>query len=188
MKPKNPKMFLKGERIYLRPFEREDLDGDYRQWINDPEVTHFLQVGSFPQTDDELTSYYEKCLSSNSVVFFAVIEESTGKHIGNAQIYDINWIHRTALRGVVLGDKKCWGKGYALEIIKLLNTYTFEYLNLNKLISSTCADNAAIQKLNTKAGCTQEGIGRQEFYRDGKYYDRVYWGILKSEYLDQKGK
>lgn len=188
MKPKNPKTFLKGEQIHLRPFEREDLNGDYRQWINDPEITHFLQVGTFPQTDDELRAYYEKCLNSNTVVFFAVIETKTGKHIGNAQIYDINWIHRTALRGIVLGDKNCWGKGYALEMIKLLNTYAFELLNLNKIISSTCVDNVAVQKLNAKAGYTNEGVGRQEFYRDGVYYDRVYWGMLKSEYLAQKDK
>ncbi len=88
----------------------------------------------------------------------------------------------------MIGDKEFWGKGYALDIIQLLNLYGFEYLNLNKIISSTVTDNEAVQKLNIKAGYTKEGIGRQEFYRDGKYYDRVYWGLLKSEYLAQKNK
>ena len=52
----------------------------------------------------------------------------------------------------------------------------------------TLKGDEAVQKLNIKAGYTKEGIGRQEFYRDGKYYDRVYWGLLKSEYLAQKNK
>jgi len=185
MQLNNPKIFLEGTKVYLRAFEKEDLNGDYRKWINDPEVTHYLQVGTFPQTDDDLRTYFERSSASNNEVFFAIIEKESGNHIGNAQIYNINWIHRSALRGILIGDKNCWGKGYAFEIIQLLNTYTFDYLNLNKLISLTCAENTAVQKLNVKAGYTKEGIGRQEFYRDGKYYDRVYWGMLKSEYLAQ---
>jgi len=125
MQLNNPKIFLEGTKVYLRAFEKDDLDGDYRKWINDPEVTHYLQVGTFPQTDDDLRAYYERSSSSSTEVFFAIIEKESSKHIGNAQIYNINWIHRSALRGIMIGDKNCWGKGYALEVIQLLNTYTF---------------------------------------------------------------
>lgn len=182
----NDKRFIEGDNVYFRGFEREDLEGDYRNWINDPQVTHYLKVGSFPQTDDGLLAYYEREQASNTSVFFAVIEKSSDKHIGNSHIYDIDWVHRSALRAVVLGDRSCWGKGYALEVLRLLNRYAFEVLNLHKLISSTCADNKAIQRLNEKVGFTQEGVGREEFYRDGIYYDRVYWGMLKAEYMAQK--
>jgi len=182
----NNKRYLEGENIYFRGFERSDLDGEYRNWINDSEVTHYIKVGSFPQTDDGLRSYYEREEAGNNSVLFAIIEKSSGNHIGNSHIYDIDWVHRTALRAVVLGDKSCWGKGYALEVIRLLNRYAFETLNLNKLISSTCSDNEPIQRLNQKAGYTREGVGRQEFYRDGRYYDRIFWGLLKSEYMAQK--
>ncbi|MEM1141516.1 MAG: GNAT family protein [Pseudomonadota bacterium] len=180
------KCFIEGERLYFRGFERRDLEGDYRVWINDPEVTRYISVGSFPQTDDGLNRYFEGQDTSSSSVLFAIIEKSSGKHIGNSQIYDIDWLHRTALRGVVLGDKSCWGKGYALEVIQLLHRYAFETLNLNKLTSSTCSDNEAIQRLNLKAGYTREGVGREEFYRGGRYHDRIYWGLLRSEYFAQQ--
>jgi len=186
MPVENKKVFLEGEKIYFRGFERGDLDGEYRNWINDTEVTHYIKVGTYPQTDDGLRAYFEKELASANSVLFAVVEKESGKHIGNSHIYDIDWVHRCALRAVVLGDKSCWGKGYALEVLQLLNQYAFEYLNLNKLISSTCSDNQAIQRLNEQAGYTREGVGRQEFFRDGKYYDRVYWGMLKSEYMAQR--
>ena len=182
----NNKRYLDGKSIYFRGFERSDLDGEYRNWINDPEVTHYIKVGAFPQTGDSLLRYYEQEDASNNSVLFAIIEKSSGEHIGNSHIYDIDWVQRTALRAVVLGDKSCWGKGYALEVILLLNRYAFETLNLNKLISSTCSANEAIQHLNQKAGYTREGVGRQEFYRDGRYYDRIFWGLLKSEYMAQK--
>ncbi|MEM1154154.1 MAG: GNAT family protein [Pseudomonadota bacterium] len=178
----NKKVFLEGQRIYFRGFEREDVQGEYRNWINDGEVTQYIKVGTYPQTDAALIDYCEKELASGNSILFAIIEKESGKHIGNSHIYDIDWVTRTALRAVVLGDKSCWGKGYALEVIQLLNRYGFEYLNLNKLISSTCSDNEAIQRLNTKAGYTKEGVGRQEFFRNGRYYDRIYWGMLRSEY------
>ncbi len=187
MSTANKKRFIEGDNVYFRGFERQDLLGEYRNWINDAEVTHYLKVGTYPQTEESLSDYFEREQASNCSVLFAVIERESGKHVGNSHIYDIDWIHRSALRAVVLGDKSCWGKGYALEVLQLLNRYAFEYLNLNKLISSTCAENKAIQRLNEKVGFTREGVGREEFYRDGVYYDRIYWGLLKAEYMAQKG-
>ena len=182
----NKKIFLEGDKIYVRGFERSDLSGDYRNWINDVEVTHYLKVGTYPQTDDDLVAYFEKEIDSSNSVLFAIIEKESGKHIGNSHIYDIDWVHRSAFRAVVIGDKSCWGKGYAFNCMQMMNLYAFEFLNLNKLISSTCSSNLAIQILNEKLGCTREGVGRQEVFRDGQYYDRIYWGILKSEYMAQR--
>ncbi len=146
-------------------------------------MTRHLQVGTFPQSDEDLAAYFEVCRNSKSIIFFAVVETETQRHIGNAQLYDINWVTRTAYRGIVLGEKSTWGKGYALEIIHLLHTYAFDSLNLNKVVSLVSSANLAIEKLNLKSGYTKEGVGRQELYRDGKYFDRISWGLLRSDYI-----
>jgi RimJ/RimL family protein N-acetyltransferase len=188
MSQKMEKVFLEGKRVYLRPLEREDLAGDYRNWINDHNVTRYIEAGTFPLTDDELESFFEFNLKSPNNILFAIVEKKTGRHIGNAQIKNINWVHRTASRGILIGEKSCWGKGYGLEVANLLAEYAFERLNLNKLKSSTCAANAAVQKLNERAGYTLEGEAREEFFCDGKYYNRANWGLLRSEHLANKKK
>lgn len=177
------KAFLVGQKVYLRPLEREDLKGDYRNWVNDHEITRYIEAGTFPLADDDLQTFFEENLHSPNSVLFAIVEKETNKHIGNAQVKNINWLHRTAGRGIMIGNKSCWGKGYGLEVVNLLNKYIFEYLNLNKFKSSTCADNIAVQRINERAGYELEGTGRQEFFYDGTYHDRVYWSILKSEYM-----
>jgi len=180
------KAFLIGDRIYLRPFERTDLEGPYQDWINDPDVNHFLAAGAYPLSNDDLVAYYESNLKSDKQIFFAVVEKDTGKHIGSARIYNINWIYRKACRGIMIGDKTTWKKGYGLEVINLISAYAFNTLNLNKLISMTVEDNIGVRKVNERAGYKQEGLIRSEFYRDGKYYDLLYWGLLRSDYLAMK--
>ncbi len=180
------KAFITGEHVYLRPVERDDLCGSYREWINDPEVVNFLATGAYPQTDDELIRYYEANINSRSQVIFAIVEKDSDTHIGNARIYGIDWLNRKAHRGIMIGEKSCWSKGYGREVINLLSVYAFETLNLRKLSSTTVGKNAGIIKVNESCGYRQEGVLREEFYRDGKYYDVVYWGFLRSEYLARK--
>ena len=180
------KEFITGEHVYLRPVERSDLGGRYREWINDPEVVIFLATGAYPQTDDELLRYYESNINSRSQVLFAIVEKESDIHIGNARIYGIDWLNRKAHRGIMIGEKSCWSKGYGKEVINLLSMYAFETLNLRKLSSTTVGNNVGIIRVNEVCGYRQEGVLREEFYRDGRYYDVVYWGFLKSDYLARK--
>ena len=48
--------FVQGSRVYLRPLERDDLNARYLSWLNDPEVTRYLEVGTFPTTNRDLES------------------------------------------------------------------------------------------------------------------------------------
>lgn len=188
MSKKPKKVFLMGDKIYLRPFERADLDGGYRQWINDPEVTRFLEVGSFPVTDGDLEAYFDRHADSKHSVLFAVVEKESDKHIGNARVYNINWVNRTASRGLMIGDKACWGKGYGLEVLKLMSKYAFEYLNLNKLKAGAISGNAAVSRINEKAGYKKEGELREEFFRDGAYHNFDFWGMTRGDYEEKKNK
>ena len=177
---KKTKPFLVGEDVYLRPLERADLKGNYRNWINNSKVTAFTSAGTFPITDDEMEWYYESNLKG-AAVLFAVVETSTGKHVGNARIYEIDWIARKASRGIMLSSQ-VWGKGYGLQVINLLSDYAFNTLGLNKLKSCTVTENEGIKKVNERAGYKQEGIVRQEFYRGGRFYDMYVWGLTKGDY------
>jgi len=176
------KAFLMGENVYLRPLERQDLKGEYRNWVNDPEITGHMAAGTFPVNDDELVAYYESNMESSESVLFAIVEKTSGRHVGNARIYRVDWINRKAYRGIMIGDRSCWGKGYGLEVINLISKYAFKYLNLNKLVSTTLAENIGIHKVNERAGYMREGEIREEFFRDGRYHDAIYWGLLKADY------
>lgn len=52
--------FIIGDRIYLRPLEREDLNEKYLKWLNDPDVNRYLESGLFPSTRDGLEEFYKR--------------------------------------------------------------------------------------------------------------------------------
>src|SRR5205085_6708203 len=77
---------------------------------------------------------------SSSNFFFAIIEKSTGEHIGNIKIDStVNpfWDHLVGEVGLLIGEKSCWGKGYGSEAIRLITSFAFEHLKLQKL-TATC--------------------------------------------------
>jgi len=78
--------FLVGEKIYLRPFDEDDLEGDYVQWVNDREIIKHLASNAFPKTRDELKNYVTQVANSPDYIFLAVMEKSTEKHVGNAKL------------------------------------------------------------------------------------------------------
>ena len=64
--------FLIGEKIYLRPFDIDDLEGNYLQWVNDGEIIKHLASNAFPKTKEDLSNYVNNILSDDSYIYFAV--------------------------------------------------------------------------------------------------------------------
>lgn len=174
--------FLSGERICIRALERADLDGNYLQWLNDYEVTKYLESGIFPNNMEAMERYFERIDQSPNDVMFAIIEKDNNKHIGNIKIGNINWVSRTADIGFLVGEKESWGKGYGSEAVKLAVDYCFNRLNLQKIIIGVVSINLASIRICEKLGFSLEGTIRRWKYIDGEYYDALYFGLLGEEY------
>lgn len=174
--------FLKGEKISLRSLKKEDLHGPYFDWLNDQDVTRFMESGKFPNSEENMMNFYNNIVNSRDNILLAIVTNHENKHIGNIKLGSINWIHRRAEIGIMIGDKTEQGKGYAAEAIKLLLDHAFSKLNLRKIILGVISENTAAVKLYQKIGFKTEGTAREEMYYDGKYHDMIYMGILKCEY------
>lgn len=181
---KNP--FIIGRKIYLRGLERADLTGPMFQWANDSKVTHYMFMGLRPNSIELLQNEYD-CLNSSEKDFvFAIIDTKTDKHIGNSGLYSVNWIARSAEYRIIIGDKKFWSKGVGQETAKLVLDYGFNKLNLNRIWLGVNADNKAGVVSYRKSGFIEEGVLRQEIYRNGKYYDAIRMSVLRREYHGKK--
>ncbi len=178
--------FVRGSRVYLRPLEREDLNARYLGWLNDPEVTRHMETGTFPTTARDLEKFYEEVTGSRRQVILAVVDQKSGQHIGNVKLGPIHWIHRCATFGIMIGDKKFWGKGVGLEATRLAVEYGFGRLNLRRIDLGVFADHDAAVRCYEKAGFKVEGRMRESLFQDGKYVDRLWMAILRSEYKPMK--
>ena len=180
--------YLIGRRIYFRPLKPEDLKNGYLDWVNDPEMHQLLDSAKRPISEYNLKKYYQQIMESENDVMFAVIEKKTDKHIGNVKLGKIDWIHRHANYGRMIGDKRARGKGYGTEILQMLMEYAFNTLNLNRLYTPVLENNIASIKSNEKAGMVKEGVSKQARLIDGTYVDVVNFAMTHDRYRKLYGQ
>ncbi len=174
--------YIVGKKIYLRPLERNDINERYLSWLNNPEVTRYLETGIFPTTMEGLEQFYKQVSGSTSQVMLAIVDKDTDQHIGNVKLGLINWIHRKATFGILIGDNKFWGKGLGSEATQLMVEYGFFRLNLRRIDLGVYAEHKAAIRSYEKVGFKIEGHFREDCFLEGQYKDIVHMGLLRSEY------
>lgn len=180
-------IFLKGGNVVLSPLSKEeDSLHDYAQWLNDQETTLFMGSGRFPVTIDGLKNYIDTYNNGKEGTLLGIFSKRTSKHIGNITLHLIDWRNRNAEIGIVIGDKKSRGKGYATEAIRLVAGHAFNKLNLQKIYAGMIKGNEASKRAFEKVGFKIEGVLREHFYLKGKYFDCYRMGLLKSEFKNGK--
>jgi RimJ/RimL family protein N-acetyltransferase len=180
--------FLMGAQVYLRPLERADINARYLGWLNDPEVTRYTETGVFPSTIDDLEKFWREVTRSHSQVILAISDRKSDQHIGNVKLGPIHWLHRHATLGIMVGEKRFWGKGAGLEATRLMVEYGFFRLNLRRIDLGVHAEHEAAVRCYEKVGFKVEGRMREDLFQNGKYKDRLWMGLLRSEYQSPKAR
>jgi len=173
--------FIKGNGFFLRELRTSDLEGNWYNWFNDSEVTKYQNKKIFPNTREKQRHYYEKLVDSNSDVVLAIIDNESNKHIGNVGLHHIDWIHRSAELGIVLGEKEFYGKKFGKQAWDLITQYGFNSLNLHRIYAIIMKKNVASIKCAENAGFICEGEIRDYFFKNGIYEKVYYYNIIRSE-------
>ncbi len=186
-----------GDRIRLRALERADLPY-FVSWLNDPEVRQGLSR-YLPLSMAEEEHWFEETLKRDPVERPLAIEIKINNNltdraegelqtdwimIGNAGIFNLDWRNRSAELGIMIGDKRYWGKGYGTETMQLLLRHGFTTLNLHRIYLRVFADNPRAIRAYQKAGFTLEGRLRQAEFHAGKYQDVLVMSVLKPEWKE----
>ena len=176
--------FIDGGDIYLRELRESDLEGRWYLWLNDPEVTKYQNKGIRPNTLSAQRAYYETVCSSDSDVVLAIIHGESEAHIGNVGLHKIDWVHRSAELGIVIGEPVFWGRSYGKIAWNLIAGYGFRRLNLHRLYAWIVADNVASLKAALASGFRKEGKARHYLFKNGRYLDAVFVNALDSDFID----
>lgn len=76
-------------------------------------------------------------------------------------------------------------KGLATEATKAVIQFGFNKMNLHKVQICHKSINIPSRKVIEKCGFVYEGTLRDFFYMDGQYVDRLYYSILKDEFMSR---
>ena len=175
-------LFLEGEKVLLRPLEEGDISAKYLGWLNDYDVTRYLETGRFPVSQEDLRRFLTRFQNTQSDFIFAIIDKGTETHIGNVTLNRIHWVHRTADTGIMIGEKNFLGKGYGFEAWSLLIDYAFVRLGLRKITAGAVAANTGSVKVMQKLGFRLEGTFRKEFFVEGHFMDVLRFGLFLEEF------
>ncbi len=178
--------FIDGKRMYLREVREEDVGETYYAWMNDKEINQYMETRYFPQGLETLRAYVRTHSQKPDEPWFAICLQKGDRHIGNIKIGPINFYHRTADVSYFIGEKDCWGKGFATEAIGLVVRFAFEVLGLCKLNAGTYAGNVGSQKALEKNGFVREGVlKKQVLLIGGQREDAFRFGLLREAYEGQ---
>jgi len=178
--------YLVGERVYLRPLERDDAPVLQRH-LNHPDVVRTLQAWR-PVSLAAETDFIESTSRSETDVVLGIALKDDDRLIGSTGLHGIDWRNRVAEFGIQIGDPMEWGKGYGTEATRLVTRYGFGTLNLNRIGLRVYDHNPAGIRAYEKAGYQREGVMRQGVWRDGAYHDVIVMAILASEWKDVAAK
>src|SRR5207245_3395377 len=113
--------------------------------------------GFYPSTPEKQAAYYRQLQSDASQITLAIECTEDCRHIGNATLKDLDWIHRTAELGIVIGEKAYWGRGFGTQAWWLITRYGFLTLNLNKITARIFKGNDRSMGMALRSGYVVEG-------------------------------
>jgi RimJ/RimL family protein N-acetyltransferase len=153
---------------------------DYVRWLNDPEVTEFMQIESGGHTLDSARAWLKHASDPDAGSRVWAIE-ADGRHIGNCALH-LDGTGEMAGFGIVIGDKAQWGKGYGAEALREVLRIGFEELGLRRIHLRALAGNARGIRCYEKCGFRHEGLHRRAFLKRGRWRDQVSMAILREEW------
>jgi RimJ/RimL family protein N-acetyltransferase len=176
-------MFEFGD-IRLRPVEQEDLKA-LHEWENDFELIMYsrnLPINFVNMA--QLEKRYEEWVKDEREMHFIVELAASKEAIGIARLEREDWGNvKAADIGAYIGKKELWGKSYGRQITVALLEIVFYQLNMDRCAASSVEYNTRAHKVLEACGFKKTGTIRQSAFVGGRKWNRVYFDILREEYL-----
>ena len=176
-------MMVSGKLI-LRQFQYTDDDDMLAYWISDPKIQSMYSEPVYT-TKAEVKKLLDKYINSygkSDYYRWAIIEKESQICIGQIAVFLVDGTNHFCEIEYCLGSQ-FHRKGYATESVNLILDYCFNRINFHKVQVCHKDGNLASQGVIRKCNFTYEGTLRDFFYMDGKYVDRLYYSMLKEEYV-----
>ena len=175
---------VESDRLTLRPFRYTDDDDMLTYWASDAYVQSMYSEPVYT-TKEEIKGLLDKYIASYEKPDYyrwAIVEKESNTCIGQIAIFLVDSKNHFCEIEYALG-RQFHRKGYATETVKALLDFCFNKVNFHKVQVCHKDVNIASQGVIKKCGFTYEGTLRDFFYMDGKYESRLYYSMLKDEYI-----
>lgn len=170
------------DQLLLRCLNSNDIGHRYLAWVWDPAVTGQLEVRFTPPSSlNDLRAFVKKTNESEDTLLLGIFLPEPSRHIGNIKLGPINFWHRTADIGLLIGDRDEWGKGWATMAIKAVTDFAFKELGLYKVTASCYSSNKGSWHAFLNAGFKEEGRRDFQYQMGDERVDSILLGRVNSK-------
>ena len=177
----HPVPILRGERIVLRVWRREDAPALFENF-SDPKFMRYWSRALYADVG-EVRSYLDLQLADLERFEFypwAITLQGDDKPVGNCTLFGVDRDNRRCLLGYGL-TPTLQGRGLASEAVKLAINFAFDELGLHRIETDIDPRNESSWRLVERLGFQREGLLRQRWYVNGEIADSVLHGLLKTD-------
>jgi RimJ/RimL family protein N-acetyltransferase len=174
--------------LIIETLTTDNMSAAYLTWLQDPNVTQYLETRHTQHTRESVAQYVESMLTSDNDLMMGIFLKSKKKHIGNIKMGGLDRLYGRADIGIMIGERNFWGKGYASEAINGLCDLAFNTIGVRRLWAGAYASNKGSTKAFLKAGFRQEGILRGNCILNGQPEDAILVGKLSEDHKVSSGE
>lgn len=165
--------------VILRALSEADTENIVK-WRNAPKVRKNLYSQN-ELTAEQHLNYFKNVVQLGKCRQYIIVAD--GRDIGTIFIKNIDPSNHKGEYGIFIGEENAYGKGYSLPATLQILDIAFTELKLNRVYLTVIQGNMPAISTYKRAGFHEEGILRQDYYRDGKYYDVVMMSVLIDEWI-----
>ena len=173
---------IETERLILRQMTLEDTDFVF-QHFSDSAVSLYLMdeppVTEYAQAQEIIQFYLEPEEKTHNR--WVMVRKSDQQSIGTCGFHKWDKRYFRAEIGYDLSPS-FWGQGYMTESLRAVISNGFEQMRLNRIDALVYVENDRSIQLLQRLGFKQEGVLRDYFYLDGKFYDHYLFALLQKEW------
>ena len=170
---------LKGNAIYLRALDDEDLDLIYG-WENNPDVWHLSNTVS-PFSKKNIKEYLQQAamdIYTTKQLRLIICLFDGNLPIGCIDLFDFDPKNLRAGVGILIAPSEMRQKGYAFDALNVLKNFCKEHQNLHQLYCNIESDNHSSIALFEKAGFFKSGIKKEWNRVASAFKDELFYQCL----------
>ncbi|WP_440650507.1 GNAT family N-acetyltransferase [Candidatus Pelagibacter sp. HIMB1495] len=179
---------MESNRIELRPFSINYVSKEYLEWMNDKDITKFINKAKDKTSLEDLELFSKNMINSNFDYFFAIIFKDENCHIGNVRLGPVDFNLMSSNFGILIGDKNFHGLGLATEVLELIKDFGFNYLNLKTIRFAVVKEHSAAMRLYAKTKFKYLGETKKTFDKNGVSWKLVEWSMSNLNYEKNKNE
>ena len=171
---------LRGNKVYLRALEPEDLD--FIVEVENSEEFWEISATRVPYSRYLIKKYLQ---NSHRDIYEVkqlrlMICDMEKNPIGLIDVFDLEPKDRRAALGILIVNEAERGKGYGGEVLTLICNYCFTHLALHQVYANVTEDNPASIKLFEKNKFEKVGVKKDWILAGEKFKNEILYQLINN--------